>query len=163
VIVIISILASMMIVVTGRSRDHAELVQCTANLRALHAALNSYVADHGQWPQMPEEMALGSGDTTDRWWMEQLKEYSMALVNWKCPTISRLEEESKMDPRERTTIHYTPVRFDRNRLTPYKWPKMPWAIEIGDAHGKGNLCVFPDGSVKPMNEVVAEQTGQEWQ
>ena len=38
---------------------------------------------------------------------------------------------------------------------------MPWAIEIGDAHGKGNLCVFPDGTVKPMSEVVEEQAGIE--
>ncbi len=36
-------------------------------------------------------------------------------------------------------------------MTPYKWPSMPWFVEIGNCHGNGALAIFTDGSVKAMD------------
>lgn len=54
----------------------------------------------------------------------------------------------------RPRIHYTPTMFDDKQGTPYKWPKQPWLIEIGDMHGNGALAGFPDGSTRAINDIL---------
>lgn len=47
--------------------------------------------------------------------------------------------------------------LDDTRGTAYRWPTQSWLIEVANAHGKGALTCFPDGSVKPMDKVLLEQ------
>jgi len=56
VIGIVAILSSLLIAVVGRSRQRADVVRCTNNLRQLGAALAAYAADNdGNFPPNTEE------------------------------------------------------------------------------------------------------------
>ena len=57
-------------------------------------------------------------------------------------------------PKER--IDYYPTPFDNKEITPHRWAEQPWFIERGAVHGAGNLMIFPDGSVKTLDEFMAK-------
>lgn len=66
---------------------------------------------------------------------------------WLCPTILSFQPPEE---RQKPQIHYIPTSFDANPQTPFRWPKHPWLIESADAHGKGPLILFTDGSIVPL-------------
>jgi len=150
VLVLLAILTALVAPVSGTLRARAEGVRCASNLRSLHAALGAYVADHARWPQQPVELKQRGAQ---QWWIDELRPYGMTQEAWKCPTTNRELDEQKAGEESRPFLHYAITPFDAKQFTPYRWPTQPWAIELGDVHGDGNLMLFPDGSIRSLQTV----------
>ncbi len=156
VVIIIGILAVMIFESYQSFVDRAARVRCAANLRNLHVALAAYTLDQGHWPQCPYEI----GDTQfDSWWMREMSRYGLSRTNWECPTLLRRQKEGVADSEkaDKKQMHYIPTPFDDGARTPYKWPSQPWAVEIGDFHGDGNLILFPDGTIRGFNQFISDK------
>ncbi len=154
VIVIIFILAALVFTVYNRLPMRAEMPKCMANMRALQVSLAAYVQDNGHWPQEPVDQIGNNEEAYEDWWIATLKPYGAEEATWMCPTIKRLVTNKSKNGRPK--VHYTPTMFDKNPATPYRWSTQPWLIEIGNMHGQGALICYPDGSIKPMDEVVGK-------
>lgn len=154
VVAIIAILCLCVARAVGSATDRANVVRCVANLRNLHIALNHDVIEQGQWPQCPIEPGE---DGYDDWWIKELHKYGPSEPSWVCPTLAKQDSiEKKTDLAvRRMKIHYVPTQFDDNPATPRKWARQPWLVEIADAHGEGNLMVFPDGAIIGMNRYLS--------
>lgn len=155
---IIAVLATIVIVGWPRAIAASESARCMTNMRSLQTSLNSYVQDVGHWPQVPEEIDVSSAHNDkayEDWWIEELKNFGATPDVWMCPTIRRTVVKQSPDGRPR--ISYTPTPFDRHPYTPYKWSTQPWLVEIGNAHGRGALLCFPDGSIRSVQDVFGAQ------
>jgi type II secretory pathway pseudopilin PulG len=152
VIAIISILTSLFFVVSDRLPMRGEAGKCMAHMRSLQVSLAAYVHDKGYWPQEPTEQLGDNENAYEDWWIAELKSYGADESTWMCPTIKRLVTNKSKNGRPK--VHYTPTMFDNSPGAPYRWSTQPWLIEIGNMHGQGALICYPDGSVKPMDEVV---------
>ena len=131
----------------------ADATQCMANMRSLHSSIAAYVENKRQWPQPPDPLSEpGNEDALEDWWIETLIPYDATEKTWQCPSLGRILQRSKETQRPRT--HYAPTPFDGNELTPYRWGTQPWLVEIGNIHGRGAHILFPDGSVRVMNDIV---------
>lgn len=153
VVVIIAILATLLFPVARQVQTSAERARCMANLRSLHVSLSGYIQDKGQWPQAPLD---APEEEYQEWWMNALKDYGATPRVWLCPTI--LREMDEHDVEERPMIHYTPTPFDAHRITPYRWSTQPWLAEMGGLHPGGHLFIFPDGSIRSMEDVFPGST-----
>ncbi len=151
-IVIIITLASILIISFEPVRARAEATRCMANLRGLHSGFALYTQEKGRWPQIGEVVSKDS-ELSARFWRSELRPYVGNKV-WECPTYVRHLGENPEERAQAPKLHYAPTQFDGLAFTPYKWPKMPWAIEVGNFHGSGSLVLFPDGSIKSMDEVL---------
>jgi len=151
-VAIIGILLAIFLLGTDRFPVRAETAKCMANMRSLQVSLAAYLQDKGQWPQEPVDQLGNNEDAYEDWWIAELKPYGATEATWLCPTIKRLV--TNKSPKGRPKVHYTPTMFDKNPATPYRWSTQPWLIEIGNMHGQGALICYPDGSIKPMDEVV---------
>lgn len=152
---ILAILATLTSQVWKRAIAASATATCMENMRSLQVSLNSYVQDKGHWPQVPPEIDVSSASDDsayEDWWLEELKEYGGTPEVWQCPIIKR--QVSNKNPDGRPKIHYTPTPFDAKPMTPYRWSTQPWLIEIGNIHGKGALIIFPDGSIKTVNDIL---------
>jgi type II secretory pathway pseudopilin PulG len=145
VMAIMGILVLCVMRAVSGATDRANIVRCIGNLRGLHIALNHDVIDAGHWPQCPYELGEAG---YDEWWLRELGKYNVVEANWQCPTLLKQDhtEKRSRDIRQ-SKLHYIPAQFDDNPITPRKWSKQPWLIEVADAHGEGNLMVFPDGAI----------------
>ena len=142
---ILSVLAVLTFPLFETIRPRVERVACMNNLKNLRVAFTDYAI--GGWPQIPEGIELGSLEE-QRWWLEKTqKDLGLTEKSWQCPTIRRLF--SKEPENERPLIHYLPTPFSAEPNRANKNPMMPWFIEIGDAHGQGNLLVRQNGTVEP--------------
>lgn len=141
---VIVILILLFIGVAQRLPGAADRAACTANLRSLRVALDTYLQTEGHWPDVPEFSAAQEEARAD-WWINELKPYGIIEKNWQCPGILRLGriQQKGYSPR----LHYTVTEFDQKPETPKKWPHMPWVVENANVHGHGALCVLLDGSV----------------
>ncbi len=154
VVVLVGILAVLTVPVAQYARKKGELAVCSNNLRNLHGILGAYVQDQGHWPQPPEELNQDAAKY-GVWWIKQTEPYGATPEVWTCPTLRReLSKTEFSNESERPAIHYAPTQFDDLALTPYKWETQPWLMEISDAHGGGNLILFPDGSVQGMQDAM---------
>ena len=125
--------------------------RCEANLAILHEALTRYLDDNdGIWPQGPPPDEPGWAE----FWITALKPYGVDEANWTCPTSAALE----MSHRSRLRLHYVPTLFDDKPWTAMRWRNQPWLIERIDAHSRGPLICFPDGSIRDY-ETVRQATG----
>ena len=150
--VILATLASIFFVVLSKNLNRFEAPTCMANLRNLHLSLSTYVQDKGQWPQLPEDMDMGTY-AEHGWWMETLKDYGMEEKSWRCPTIARLTRSGRLNEADTPKINYLPSLFDDHPSTPFRWKNMPWAMEAGNMHGSGILMIYSDGSIRNFNDV----------
>jgi prepilin-type N-terminal cleavage/methylation domain-containing protein len=152
VLAIVSIL--MMLIVPNYSRliGAAQEAICAGNMRQIRVALGQYLQDHQNiWPQAPLD---GSEQEIQQFWFAALKPYDISERTWKCPTIrAKMREQELQD----VPMHYAPTAFDATPDIANRWATQPWLIEVADAHGKGPLICFPDGSVKSFFKVLAEQ------
>lgn len=161
---ILAVLAALVVTVVGRLPGSADRAKCTSNLRNLHLALDNYMSEHSVWPQQPH-FDITQQAAYEAWWINRLAEYGMTEDTWQCPAILRLGkiQENGTTPR----VHYSPTMFDEGPRAAYRWPGQPWAIEIANAHGRGALILFPDGSVRDLDSVLADaqakQQGQSQQ
>jgi prepilin-type N-terminal cleavage/methylation domain-containing protein len=151
-VAIIGILLAIFLLGTDRFPVRAETAKCMANMRSLQVSLAAYLQDKGQWPQEPVDQLGNNEDAYEDWWIAELKPYGATEATWLCPTMKRLV--TNKSPKGRPKVHYTPTMFDKNPATPYRWSTQPWLIEIGNMHGQGALICYPNGSIKPMDEVV---------
>lgn len=154
VIAVIAIISTLVIESFKSFEARAQRTQCAANLRNLYVALDAYTHDQEHWPQCPYELGTPGFDS---WWMKEMSRYNLGLASWQCPTLERLKAsgEAQKEKGDEKTIDYVPCQFDDQPRTPYKWPTQPWAVEVGDFHGDGNLILFPDGSIKGFNQFLA--------
>jgi prepilin-type N-terminal cleavage/methylation domain-containing protein len=150
VVSILAVLATIVIVVSPMVFKSVERVRCMGNLRSLHAALGTYLSDNNRWPQLPKDVAMNSPQE-DAWWRETLKAYGMTDKTWHCPTLSRTAKQKNMQE-ALAENHYLPTLFDAAPATPYRWPAMPWAMEVGNNHGSGLLIVTMGGTVLTYDE-----------
>jgi prepilin-type N-terminal cleavage/methylation domain-containing protein len=152
---ILAILGALAMKGWQRAMAAGATARCMENMRSLQVSLNSYIQDKGHWPQVPEEIDVSSSEDDsayEDWWLEELEEYGGTPEVWQCPVIKRLT--SSKHPKGRPKIHYTPTPFDEKPMTPYRWSTQPWLVEIGNMHGRGALLIFPDGSIKTLNELT---------
>jgi hypothetical protein len=150
VVVILLVLAGLIVPVAKTAIHRTEGPRCTNNLRNLHVALNTYLIDNKSWPQLPEDIELDT-DPESYFWIKSLEPYGMVEKNWKCPTILRFQR-GQMNLPEISIIHYKPTIFDAHEFAPRQWDNMPWAIEVGDMHGRGNLILFGNGDIRGSRE-----------
>ena len=125
--------------------------RCMANMRSLHISFQSYVTDHNMWPQMPLQW-LDNDASYDTFWINALKPYNDDERVWQCPVLAR--GGLKGVSGQPLKVHYIPTMFDANPRSMYRWPRQPWLIEMGDAHGAGAHILFPDGSIRAMKEIL---------
>jgi prepilin-type N-terminal cleavage/methylation domain-containing protein len=150
VITILGILSTLIFTATRISIERAEKPACMANLKNLHMALATYLTENGHWPQVPDGITLDS-DEENAWWRATLAPHGMVEKSWSCPTLKRTAREKNMEHALKEN-HYVPSLFDEFPATPYRWPKMAWAMEVGNNHGTGLLLVMMDGSVQTYEE-----------
>ncbi len=152
-LLVLGILAILIIPNYSRILAAAQEAVCASQMRAIRVALGSYLDDHERiWPQPPEGT---EGANLRAFWFTTLQPYDITESTWQCPTIRRaLREEGVAGD---FGMHYVPTAFDATPGIANRWATQPWLIEAADAHGKGPLICFPDGSVKSMFKVLAEQ------
>ena len=131
--------------------ERAQEAICASNMRSIRLAMEGYLQDHQQvWPQGPAPQTPGWAP----YWLAALAPYGIKERTWQCPSIRGYMKEAGQND---FGLHYVPTMFDRTPNIAHRWSTQPWLIEIADAHGKGPLICFPDGSVKPFSKVLAEQ------
>jgi type II secretory pathway pseudopilin PulG len=154
VIAIIAVLATLSVQAFSRLRARAERVQCTANLRSLFVAAESYLQEHNSWPQIL--MSPNSEDPSQDYatgWIASLKPYGPSQKTWLCPTVQRKLGDPDYLQLENVRTDYVASAFDDKPASPHQWPKQPWFAEIDDAHGNGQLMILSDGSVSDTKSI----------
>lgn len=126
-------------------------IHCASNLKNLHAAFEGFLEDHKQWPGQPNFTADQDADY-ENWWMSIMDPYTQTRKIWKCPQLTA--QKLKGLNGQLLQLHYSPTMFDAYPLSPHRWPKQPWIIEIANAHGHGPLILMPDGSVMSYDTLV---------
>lgn len=148
VVALLAILAALIFPAVQYVMPRAERVLCTNRLRNLHTVFATYSTEG--WPQLPPGVALGSM-AEQKWWVEKTgADHGLSVKDWQCPTIAR--EMRVLPEKDRPLIHYLPTPFSAEPNRANKGAKMPWLIEIGNAHGNGNLMVLQNGEVKTSRE-----------
>lgn len=153
-IAIIGILAIILIPSYGNIIRKANKARCINNMRQLHVAFSGYVQDVGHWPQIPKSLS-GNEASYEEWWMKTMEPHGASPKVWRCPVMEKARIKDKSG--NLILLHYIPTQFDANRISPTRWPGQPWLIERGDAHGGGSLILFPDGSVKGLNQLLQDR------
>jgi prepilin-type N-terminal cleavage/methylation domain-containing protein len=148
VVTILGVLWALSYPALEKIRPAAERAICMNNLKNLRVAFSGYATEG--WPQVPKEIPLGSL-AEQRWWLEKTeKELGLSKRSWQCPTIRR--QFAQEPEKDRPLIHYLPTPFSGEPNRANKSAQMPWFIEIGNAHGNGNLLVRQNGSVEPATK-----------
>ena len=150
VVCIIAVLAALGLAAWQPVIARAEGARCLSHMRSLHTSLAAYVQDVGHWPQEPES---DSADIIDAvWWINEMKPYGTTEEVWLCPTIKRAQ--LSIPEANRWKIHYSPAMFGPLPSDPFKFSTQPWLVEISGMHGHGpNIC-FPDGSIRPLDDLM---------
>jgi type II secretory pathway pseudopilin PulG len=160
VIVVIAVLVAITVPVVSGLRSRAQRVQCSANLRSLYVAAESYLQQNGSWPQISEDDSDSAEQDYATRWIAALKPFGPTDKTWICPTIQELMQNPDLSKLENTRVDYIAMPFDDKPMTPHQWPRQPWFVETGDVHHHGNLIVFTDGSITDLKTVVQNQTAQ---
>ncbi len=154
---IVGVLAALLFPVLRNMMEKPEGIRCMGNLRSLHVSFGSYVTDHQEWPQMPED--LKSPGKQAAFWYNSVLPYGAPREVWQCPGAARELDEGTVKPNEIPPLHYMPTAFGKGAVTPYRWAGQPWLAEIYN-HGDGPFFIFPDGSIKSFNELYQAATGR---
>ncbi len=159
VIVVIAVLVAIAIPVISGLRARAQRVQCSANLRSLYVAAESYLQQNGSWPQISEDDSDSAEQNYAATWIAALKQFGPTEKTWICPTIQELMQNPDLSNPENKRVDYVAMPFDDKPMTPHQWPRQPWFLEAGDVHHHGNLIVFTDGSISDLSSVLQNQSG----
>lgn len=156
VIVVIGILVTLLFPIISAMRARAQRVQCTANLRNLYVAAESFIQQNGSWPQI---FMAGDSDSAEqdyaKAWIAALKPFGPSEKTWICPTAQETSGNPDYMNPENARLDYFATAFDDKPTTPHQWPTQPWFAEIGNAHGNGQLIIFTDGSVSDVMTIAA--------
>jgi type II secretory pathway pseudopilin PulG len=152
VVALVGILAALAVAAYNPILARAARVKCTSNLRALHSSFDAYVLEKGHWPQ-PPDYDLEIEEKYEDWLLKEMGPYTDHNPNlWLCPVLVRAQLTD--DSGRPIRVHYIPTQFDANRISPYRWPRQPWLIEIADAHGTGPLILFTDGTISDLHTIL---------
>lgn len=144
VVAILAILAALFFPAAQYVMPRVDRAICMSKLRSLQANFSSYATEG--WPQLPPGVPLGSM-AEQKWWVEKTREdFGLSLKDWQCPTIAR--GMKALPERDRPLIHYLPTPFSGEPNRANKNLRMPWFIEIGNAHGEGNLLIRGNGAIE---------------
>ena len=155
VLIVLAVLAILSIPQLNRYKANADLVACTANMRAIHLGLRGYLLEHRNvWPQGPP---VTEAKAWEVFWLGILREYDVADKQWLCPTINSSLSARGIPKEEQPRLHYLPTMFSPEPGIADRWATQPWLIERSSVHGHGPLIGFPDGSVRPFDMVLAQQ------
>ena len=148
VVAILAVLMGLTFPAIEKIRPMAERVVCVNKLKNLRVAFGGYATEG--WPQIPVGIALGSM-AEQQWWLDKTQEeLGLSKSAWQCPTLRR--KFASAPEKDRPLIHYLPTPFSKEPNRANKSPQMPWFIEIGDAHGRGNHIVRQNGTVEPASK-----------
>ncbi len=160
-----AVLVVSILLVTAASYYRANLSKfeepaCISNLRGLHGAFSSWLNDHENvWPQLPGDASVDSGGIgtllEHQFWIKTFEPYGLTQKNWTCPTFRRLVKLKQAHLND-AQIHYLPTLFDDVPGRAHRSAGTPWLMEIADGHGRGNLLIFMDGSVRPFKDLYSE-------
>lgn len=150
-VVVVGILALLLIPAILGMQARAQRMQCTANLRSLYVAAESYLQQNGSWPQIP---VTDSDENDDAAWIAALSPFGVTQKNWICPTIQNSLGKPDLNDPANVRIDYMPMPFDAKPFTPHQRSDWPWFVELGASHGSGQLIIFADGSVKGSLELA---------
>ena len=154
VLAIIGILATMLIPVYAGMRSRAQRVQCIANLHSLYIAADLFVQRNGSWPQITRSTSDTGDQDFANAWIDALGPFGPTRQTWICPAIQEVLHNPDYSQPQDARLDYIPMSFDDKPTTPHQWPRQPWFIETGNAHGNGNLIIFTDGSIAETNDVL---------
>jgi prepilin-type N-terminal cleavage/methylation domain-containing protein len=150
VLVIICVLATMLLAISGNMQDRAKRVHCMSNLKNLFAGAAAHLQEHGMWPQIATTDIHGAEFANA--WIDALAPYGITRETWICPTYQRHIGNPDYHSRESARTDYLATPFDARQMTPYRLTGQPWFVERAGMHGDGNLMIFPDGSVISLGE-----------
>jgi prepilin-type N-terminal cleavage/methylation domain-containing protein len=148
VVAILAVLLALTFPAIEKIRPMFERAVCMNNLKNLHVAFAVYATEG--WPQIPSGIPMGSL-AEQRWWLEKTeKDLLLSKNTWQCLTIRR--QFAGAPEKDRPIIHYLPTPFSKEPNRANKNSQMPWFIEIGNAHGQGNLLVRQNGTIEPASK-----------
>ena len=154
VMVVIAILAVLVIGGVQNMQARAGKLHCMMNLRNLSVAANLYVQNQGSWPQIDTNLLADDYPEFCRQWVKAFAPYNISEVNWICPTCQKALGNPDLHDPNNIRLDYTPMPFDDNPRTPYRWPLQPWFIEKNSVHGNGNLIMFTNGSIREALDLI---------
>lgn len=158
-IAIVGLLATLAVPMIEPMRARAGRLVCMANLRSLHVSMSAYLSDHKSWPQSDPE---ANDVEFDNFWLASMEPYGVTEKGWLCPTIARMTQHDRLKKSEMeqaSRLHYLPTDFDAKPITPHKFPTHPWFMETGGPHGRGNLIIRGDGSLRELQDLIEEIEG----
>lgn len=154
-IIVIAVLATLLFSASSIMRARAQRAQCSANLRNLYIAAESFIQQNGSWPQI---RMVSDSDADEqnyaRTWINALRPFGPSEKTWICPRIQDLLGNPDLSKEENIRVDYFAMPFDEKPITPHQWPRQPWFVETGDVHGNGNLIIFTDGSISDLKTVA---------
>ena len=153
VVLVLLILGVLLLPVYAGVLRRTEKTSCISNLHALHVGVDMYIQDHHVWPQIKTKGVEPQDVATS--WINALQPYGLAQKNWLCPTVQKNLGNPDMTDHENARVDYAAMTFDSNPRTPFRWSLMPWFAETVDAHGNGQLLIFPDGHVQELGDFKA--------
>ncbi|MEO6053330.1 MAG: hypothetical protein ABIP97_04890, partial [Chthoniobacterales bacterium] len=120
--------------------------------RNLHVSFENYLQDNKMWPPQPD-FSPEEDEQYENWWLTTMAPYTASSKKiWQCPLL--VAQKTKNINGQLLKMHYSPTMFDANPLSPHRWAKHPWMIEIANAHKHGPLVLMPDGSVGNFDDIV---------
>ena len=125
-----------------------------ANLKNLGVGANLYMQSRGEWPQISANLLISDPPAHAKAWISALEPFGMSRQVWICPTSQRSLGDPDLTKPENLRLDYTPMPFDANPRTPFKWPKQPWFIEHSSVHGNGNLILYTDGTIEEALNIM---------
>lgn len=150
VLLVIAILAVILLPVYAQIRQRTQKASCIGNLRSLHVAADLYVQEHHHWPQIKSKGVERKEVATN--WISALEPYGLKQINWICPAVQQLLQSPDLTDHDNARLDYVATPFDSKPQTPYQWANQPWFIETADAHGNGNLILFPNGRIQELGD-----------
>ena len=149
VVAIILIIAALAFPNYNSILNRADQIVCTSKLRTLWTDFSSRLNDGQGWPQLPDDVQMGT-TAEQQWWISSTSNtMGLTLNDWRCPSYFRALQNATNSSQQPYLISYLPTLFDSNPLTPKKWGRMPWFTEIAGSHGGVGLSIRADGSVCP--------------
>lgn len=149
VIAVIAIIVSLLLPSYKSFRSRAEKAVCLSQMRVIHTALDTYILDKSQWPQIPESIFYSNDENLYwKWWISTMEPYGTSEKIWLCPS-DKLQKKAKKE----YSGSYMPAKFDSHHFTPYRWSGSPWLIERGKLHKGGAHVMLLDGSIRGTEEV----------
>jgi hypothetical protein len=149
------IMLSMVLPIVSYIRQRTDRANCINNLKNLTGAAQSHMLDHNRWPQFPVGSKAELKSTEEKW-IKTLEPYGVTHKHWICPSVQRGLNGPDYTSDKHYRVDYWMSNFSPHPRAPYESMAQPWFVEKQDVHGNGNLVIFADGGVQPLNDLRRE-------